>query len=238
MVDPECPNFFDEKDYRYQKLRAALDNLGRRLRKDGIGAEVKHASIVTSEEEDALWLSGVLGSTTPKALLNVVFFFSSGKNFCLRGGSEHKILKLSQLKHLYNPDHHIYTENGSKSHSRCLKEKSIENKTTPIVSCYAQFGERCHVYFLDRYIEKMPLQAKESDVFYLRPFHNFAKSSEPWYCDLPLGVHKLSGMGKEKFSAVGIDEKQTTAIEPQVQALYLKRMSLRRSFKSSQGIAL
>ena len=73
-VDPECPNFLDDKDYRFQKLRAALDNLGQQLRNDRIGAEVKHASIVTSEEEDTLWQSGVLGSTTPKALLNAVFF--------------------------------------------------------------------------------------------------------------------------------------------------------------------
>ena len=188
-VDPECPNFLDEKDYRFQKLRAALDNLGWQVRNDGIGAEVKHASIVTSEEEDALWQSGVLGSTTPKALLNAVFF-SNGKNFCLRGGSEHRSLKLSQLKRLYNPDRYIYTENGSKNHSGHLKERSIENKTVPIVSCYAQVGERCHVYLLDQYIEKMPLQAKEHDLFYLRPFDKVVKPSEPWYYDSPLGVQE------------------------------------------------
>ena len=53
----------------------------------------------------------------------------------------------------------------------------------------------------------MPLQAKERDLFYLRPFDKVAKPSEPWYYYLPLGVHKLSGMVKEMFSAVGIDGK-------------------------------
>ena len=85
------PKFLDNKDYCFQKLRATLDNLGRQLRKDGIGAEAKYASIVTSKEEDAMWQSGVLGSTTPKALLNAVFF-SNGKKFCLRGGFEHRSL--------------------------------------------------------------------------------------------------------------------------------------------------
>ena len=88
-----------------------------------------------------------------------------------------------------------------------MKEKSIKNKTVPIVSCYAQVGERCHVYVLDWYIEKMPLRAKEHDLFYLRPFHNVAEPSEPSYYDSPLGVHKLSKMVEEMLSAVGLDGK-------------------------------
>ena len=52
-MDPEYPNFLD-KDYYFRKFNAALDNLGRHLRKDGTGTDVKHASVTNSEEESAL----------------------------------------------------------------------------------------------------------------------------------------------------------------------------------------
>ena len=53
-VDPVCPNFLDKKDHHFKELHAAVDNLGRQLRSTGIGAEVKHASMITADEEEAL----------------------------------------------------------------------------------------------------------------------------------------------------------------------------------------
>ena len=141
-IDPECPNFLDKNNYHFKELHGAVDNLGRQLRIDGVGAEVKHASVVTSEEEAALWENGVLSTENPKALLSAVFY-CNGKNFCLRGGCEHRNLKLSQLKRLYDPDRYVYTENGSKNRSGCLIERSVENKCVPIFSCFNEpkFGE-------------------------------------------------------------------------------------------------
>ena len=75
----------------FDGLRAAIDNLSRQLRSNGIGAEVKHAEVITTDEENSLWTNGVLGTQSPKALLAAVFY-SNGKNFCLRGGSEHRRL--------------------------------------------------------------------------------------------------------------------------------------------------
>lgn len=44
---------------------------------DGVGAVVKHAAIVTLEEENRLWESKVLGVHTPLALVRVVFIYVS-----------------------------------------------------------------------------------------------------------------------------------------------------------------
>ena len=74
---------------------------------------MKHASIISTEEEEALWEQGILGCDNPKSLLRAVFYLN-GKNFCLRGGSEHRNLKLSQLQWFSNPEQYVYTENGSK----------------------------------------------------------------------------------------------------------------------------
>ena len=47
-------------------------------------------------EEKQLWASGVLSTDTPLGLLNAVFYYN-GLNLALRGGDEHKGLKLSQM---------------------------------------------------------------------------------------------------------------------------------------------
>lgn len=56
--------------------------------------QVKHASVVTKEEENLLWERGVLNLDTPLGLIRPVFY-SNGKVFCLRGGKEHRNLKIS-----------------------------------------------------------------------------------------------------------------------------------------------
>ena len=45
---------------------------------------MKHAEVITKEEEDQLWREGVMNTTTPVGLQNAAFFVV-GKMFCLRG---------------------------------------------------------------------------------------------------------------------------------------------------------
>lgn len=72
----ECPNFMSRKDPAFCDLTGTLQVRYRELRMDGVGAVVKHASIVTPEEEDMLWESKVIGVHTPLALVHAVFFTS------------------------------------------------------------------------------------------------------------------------------------------------------------------
>ena len=71
----------------------------------------------SKDEEIQLWTLGVMGIDTPLALFRAVFFYN-GKLFCLRGGEEHRNLKLSQLKR--TGEGYIYTENASKNSLRAL----------------------------------------------------------------------------------------------------------------------
>ena len=124
------PIFLDKTIFSFKKLHAAIDNFGRQLRLEGIGTEVKHASIMSPREENYLWEAGVLGVENPKSLLFAVFY-CNGKNFCLRGGAEHRRLKLSQLQRLSNPDRYIYTEHGS---SEVLSARSEVSVTSTLPS--------------------------------------------------------------------------------------------------------
>jgi hypothetical protein len=94
-ANPLTPNFLDEKNPGFAGLRGARDCVARKLRENGVGASVKHTEITRSEEIQ-LWNSGVLGTHSPVSLLNAVFFMN-GKVLCLRGGREHRMLKLSQF---------------------------------------------------------------------------------------------------------------------------------------------
>ncbi len=68
----------------------------RELREDGVGSSSKTTDPITKVDEQLLWSSRELDPSTPIGLLNAVFFLN-GKNFVLRGGAEHRLLKVSQL---------------------------------------------------------------------------------------------------------------------------------------------
>ena len=160
-INANCPNFLDFNNVEFAPLENPLDNLFRDLRVMGIGAESKSAEVFTKEEEDQLWSSDTLPTKTPKGLLHAVFFLNR-KNFCLRGGEEHRQLKLSQLKRVASPPKYIYTECATGG----LAQMRLKNKTIDAVE---QAGNQCHVYVLDLYMEKIPKEAFERDNFYLQP---------------------------------------------------------------------
>ena len=91
-----------------RQLHGTLDSYFNKLHSQGVGRRVKHAEIISTEEEDQLWESGVLNTTTPKGLQNPVFH-AVGKIFCLRGGQEQRALKLSQFQ--CRDDSYVYCEN-------------------------------------------------------------------------------------------------------------------------------
>ena len=141
--------FLSRKDPAFCDLTGALQVRYRELRMDGVGAVVKHAAIVTPEEENKLWESKVLGVHTPLALVGAVFFYV-GKAFCIRG-QEQRQLKKSQFKCFYDPDCYTYIGNGSKNHSGVnFKE---DNKIVFVYSC-PEAQPRCLVYLLDTYFAK------------------------------------------------------------------------------------
>ena len=54
----------------------------------------------------------------------------------------------------------------------------------------------CHVQIFDAYFAKLPLQAKERDVFYLTP-NKHADQSKPRYSLVPVGRNRLVSMLKD-----------------------------------------
>ena len=92
---------------------------------------------MTSDEEEQLWTSGVLSGDSPGGLLCAVFYYN-GLNFVLRGGQEHRNLKIPQLNLRTVPDPENtgdqidcveYSEHGSKNHPGGRHQLNLHNKT-------------------------------------------------------------------------------------------------------------
>ncbi len=141
--NPGCPNFLDKQDSRFKPLQGTLDYLFHSLHSEGVGVQVKHAEIVSKEEEAKLWNSEIMGLSSPLSLQNAAFFVV-GKFFALRGGVEHRNLQLSQLKRMCAPDKYVYYENVAKNSSGSFKKLHVKPKAVPLYSCQ-EAGDRCPV---------------------------------------------------------------------------------------------
>ena len=96
----------------------------------------KSAAVICFEKEQKLWETGVLSTETPLSLFNTVFYYN-GLNFILRGGDEHRDLKISQLEFRSVPDPDnpsamteclMHTEHGSKNRPGGSRTLNLENK--------------------------------------------------------------------------------------------------------------
>ena len=86
-------------------LHNTLDNVSRKLHKSGVGTLKAQARVITTQVEEILWTTDIVGTTSPKFLLNAVSFYCE-VYLCLHGGDEHRDLKYSQfeLGHIDNPE--------------------------------------------------------------------------------------------------------------------------------------
>ena len=53
-IQPGYPNFLDKNDSRFKKLHGALDSHFHQLHSKGVGRDVKHAIVLTEEDEEKL----------------------------------------------------------------------------------------------------------------------------------------------------------------------------------------
>ena len=203
MLDkkPDTPKFLDRHECGFRDLMRTCDSVYRDLHSKGIGTDVRHTLTFSVEDEEKLWVTGVLGDASPKSLQRAVFYYI-GKRFCVRGGEEQRKLGHSQFQRTERPDSYTYVEHGSKNRSGGLAQLRQENKCVP---CYSipDKAPRCLVFLLDLYLRKLPKYAFEHDVLYCRPKIKMPLDG-PWYDPVPVGRNKLGSMVKEMCENAGI----------------------------------
>ena len=90
------PNFLDRQDVRFKKLHGTCDCIFCKLQESGVGTTKKSAAVITEENEDKLWTTGILNVTHPQGLQKAVFFYV-GKVCCLRGEEEQRNFSFNNL---------------------------------------------------------------------------------------------------------------------------------------------
>ena len=204
-------DFLSKEDKRFHPFQATLDSVYKSLLKRGIGTEIKRAPSISQDEETMLWEKGVLGITSPLALIRAVFYLNS-KNFSVNGGSNHRRLKRSQFER--GTDFWQFTpcpHNDVKSRSGPSKAKIAR-----VVCRYSgvDCSAKCHVKLLDMYLARLPEGAKSLDCFYYSPLTHFQLQHnqqqlrrQVWYSDVPMGKNRLDRMVREMFTDIGIEGK-------------------------------
>lgn len=190
-----------------------MDVLFRKLHLAGVGTTVNKTPVLSQLDEDQLWASHVLDPDTPQGLLNCLFFLN-GKNFCLRGGVEHRELKLSPFRREVVPVdgnglvRYTYTEYVSKNRSGGLKQIKQGNKT--VHQYESEDINKCHVLLLDKYFSKLPEEAKRKDVFYLKPKQETPKNpTSTWFTAVPIGRNTLQEMMKRISTEANLGQQFT-----------------------------
>ena len=68
-VDPRAPNLVNITNPHFQRLHSTMDSVFRSLGMEDVGVQVKHASIISKEEENLLWSQCILNLSTLLGLL-------------------------------------------------------------------------------------------------------------------------------------------------------------------------
>ena len=191
---------------QFKDIRFTLDNLMKERCAEGVGVSVRKAEILTIFEEELLWSQGLLGTNDPSTLLNTVVFML-GKGLALHAGKEHRALRAppfkSQLNFMHNDQGVVfvrYTEEaGFKTNKGGLKHRKTQPKT---VDMYAiENVDRCPVRILLKYLSMLPTN-RVCQSLYLQPRRKFRPGM--WYCDRPVGAHKLREVVKEVCKTAGL----------------------------------
>ena len=194
------------KDSSFAELRMTLDAEMKRLQRSGLGSKKKKAEPITPEEEEIMWKKGILGESTPQALVDTMLYMS-GLYFALRSGEEHRQLRFHQcqIQVIERPGERAYlqyTEETSKNRPGGLKNRKLKPKT---VVHYAneRNPNRCFVRLFKLYKSKCPTENLKKNAFYLQPLSN-PSNDHVWYSTRPIGHDTLDKAVRRMCSLSGI----------------------------------
>ncbi len=194
-------------DKEFLSVRNTLDNLMKDRAHSRVGVEKKFDPI-TVENEEELWLQGLLGSDSPKQLRETVMYLV-GLSFALRGGKEQWSLRCPP----YDPQITVQSQaDGTKflEYREDLQSKSNQGglstrKWQPkIVKALGNSDPSRNIVLLyDKYVSLLPPDPK-CNALYKYELPPGKVTAHTWYQDRPLGVNAVSKVVNTLMIRAGI----------------------------------
>ena len=158
----------------------------------------------------------MLGEKTPEQLVNTIIYLL-GIHFALRGGDEHKSLKVGVWSHITikfdetkNLKYLEYRAPHVKNNQGGLKDRKRKEK---VVQAYENYGnpDRCVVRLYEEYLGLRPNHnPKCSHDLYLRPLAKVPNVPyAPWYSCQAMGLHAIQSVLSGMCARGGIGGKRT-----------------------------
>ncbi len=206
--------FLEEK--KFQGVWNTLDNQMKSLSKKGVVQPKNQVQVIILDKENKLWDLGLLGDDTPKKLVNTLIYLL-GIHLALRGGDEHKSLKVgyySQIKVKYDEDQQSkyleYRPTSRKNNQGGLKDLCWQDK---IVTAYEnkQNPQHCVVHIFEKYMGRQPFDLPCCSLdLYLHPLTKIPRSpNAKWYSCQPMGIHAIQSILSALCEKAGIKGKHT-----------------------------
>ena len=162
------------------------------LRQQGKGKLPNRARSLTPDEENVLWESKELGDSSPRSLIQTVWWYNC-LHFGMRGRQEHYDLKLEHFK--IEKDRCArtcvsYIEGLTKKRNAGLnfQPRNIQPKM------YETGAERCPIKMSMAYKSRRPAHLQETGPLYLGVIDH--PKSGVWYKNMKMGVHTINNMLK------------------------------------------
>lgn len=186
-------NFSIVRDREFLSSKSVLEGKAKMIRDNGGGQRPNRAHSLTEDEERVLWQCGQLGTKSPRALLNTIWW-NLVQHFGLRGRENHHSMKIENFAIRVGDNKKEYVtfaegitktfQSGLREKYRLQKPKMVEKK----------MSTRCPVTIFKLYISKRPLTLRESGPLYLAPIDN--PITDIWYKKAPMGMNTINNLMK------------------------------------------
>ncbi|XP_028401230.1 uncharacterized protein KIAA1958-like [Dendronephthya gigantea] len=182
------------RDREFTTSKQVLEGKAKLLRESGRGKRPNKARQLSQEEEEILWEKEKLGSKTPEALVQTMWWLLT-QHFGLRGRQEHHQMKMGDFS-IVEADNGVayiqYKEGPTKTRQGGLncKPRNFQPRM------FQTQGERCPVALFREYVSRRPLSLQQTGPFYLSVKTNRRPDDHIWYKVQPMGVNKIDSMMK------------------------------------------
>ena len=200
------------RDQQFASSHDKLNAARKSLKKAGKGNKPHAAETLEAADIQSLWSHGLLGDSTPEALLNSVWLMLS-MHLGLCGRDEHYKLTYGDLEVKETTDGKRYdqfNERDTKTRTgdACQGTRAFRPKmwSTP------HNPEQCPARLFELYLSKRPTDCCDDDSLFYLAINYDAKPGGFWYKRQKLGMNQLGNIMKIMASKAGLQGKKKLII--------------------------